>query len=206
MVVIPFLIPLVNLVKRKIALPWFKEAQHEVLDLLRDAGFSRSPYKGTPLDHHRITLFRYQRFCWKRWPFFDAFLVPKLRSNHLTQKMDVVFRCPDTGESVEGIAGRAFRTGDTVSVVGLPDASSGDISESDIQEYADSTFVSADWVRENQPHARSYMGIPIRIGGRISWVLVVDSREANSEVALNRIAKRYSILFNPFMRFLENMP
>lgn len=133
-------------------------------------------------------------------------MVPRLRSGDFTQKVTSYFRCPDKGDDVEGIAGRAYRTGSSVVVTGLPDVSNDAASENELRLYADKTFVKVDWLEKHRPHARSLLGIPIRINGEITWVLVIDSRSPNAESALKKIEGRYSHFSTGFVQLLENMP
>jgi len=187
----------------KLAIPWFRKALREALNALQEKGFGAV---GDPLDHHRVTLFKHQRWCWRRVPFLGPFMVPKLRSGHLTQRTGAVFRVPDHAEKVEGIAGMAFRKGKTVIVTGLPDLRDLTATDEDFSIYAEQSSVSVPWLKKHRPHARSYMGIPLKIAGTIRWVLVVDSREPNSRLALERIERRYKGVSMYLLKLLENMP
>jgi len=206
LIVIPFALVLLDWCRTKAQTPWFENAIRKLLDELQEHGFSRSEYDGSPRDHHRLTLFRHRKLCFRRWPFYGGFMVPKLRSGNLTQNVTSYFRCPDKGDDVEGIAGRAYRTGSSVVVTGLPDVSMDTASDDELKLYADKTFVKVDWLRSHRPHARSLLGIPIRINGSIAWVLVIDSRNPKADRALKKIESRYSHFSTGFVQFLENMP
>jgi len=206
LLLLPVLIVAVEWAERRLTIPWFRAALRDALNEMRDKGFDGGQFKGSPLDHHRVTLFRYQYFCWKRFPYFGGFMVPKLRTGHLTQRTKFVFRAPDTPDLIEGIAGQAFRNNEIVVVTGLPDIRSANASDDDIALYAKMTFISKELARRYRPRARAYMGMPVEIGGKPLWTLVVDSQVPDCEKALERIERRYRTVFNHFLKFLENMP
>ena len=100
------------------------------------------------------------------------------------------FRIPDAADRVEGIAGRTWAKKGVVSVGNLPDPHS---SPADEREYATSTYVSITWLRRRRgQQARSLVGIPMEVKGRIWGVLVLDSRDP-TVIGQKTIRAYYSI-------------
>lgn len=147
-------------------------AVHGLLDQVCDHTF-----KNDKFDHEqnrRVTLFKYHKFTWRRWPFFGGWLIPIERSGESTRNTNAIFRAPDDGEKCEGVAGRAWSKRSNVYVSNLPNLRN---SPTDIQykEYAEQSFVSVDKLRRKPPQACSLLGIPIEVGQRRWGVIVVDS-------------------------------
>jgi hypothetical protein len=174
--------------------PWVREAIKKVLDEMHAHAFSG---RNRAEFHDRITLFRYQRWCFRRdrprlSPYGDH-LVPFLRSGFLTQKSSVVFQAPDDGD-FEGIAGFAFSSNVSIKREHLPDVSpSSSPSEEDFRRYAEDTFVKVEWLKKERSTARSLYGIPVRVEGKPWGAIVVDSRQesiANSE----QVVKSYLLV------------
>ena len=146
--------------------------------------------------HHRVTLFKHRRchllgFDMKArgWPL-SGWLVPVARSGHTTQKTNVAFLVPDNTDRAQGIAGRAWAAlNGTAYVTELPDVQSTE-SPSDIEQYAQQTNVSKDWVEKRKPGTRSMMAFTVETPVAIPWgVLVVDSR--NPDLDLVRAKDQY---------------
>lgn len=162
-------------IRRFAGRPTTWKAVHLLLDQFRDRAFPN--ISNDPLDHHRVTLFRYRRWClWplRRWPW-SGWLIPVERSGYLTRRSGSVFRVPDQADDAEGIAGLAYRTGGVIREEDLPDVTQTDDPEL-LRLYASRTGVTEAWVRTNRPKARSYCGIHIEVGGRPWGVIVLDSR------------------------------
>lgn len=196
---------LVDGISSNIATPWVHEAIQEALDDLQQHGFSGPRFKDDPLDHHRLTLFRYRWFCLRRWPPWGGFMVPALRSGHLTKRTNAFFRVPDRADAVEGVVGHTYRMDAKVKVVGLPDMAAEFVSDEDLGLYSRKTFVTPEWIRKNRPKARSFMGISVRIGGKIRWILLVDSHDPDADAVLERIARRYNTTAQHFVKLLEHL-
>jgi hypothetical protein len=145
------------------------------LDEFRDQVFKNE----TPEleQHRRVTLFRHTSVAW-RFPFFCGFLVPVERSGTFTRKTRSTFLAPDDGERCEGVAGRAYGRGRTVSVESLPGLQRLS-SEQDVSRYAELTFMTERRVRgytkKGKLLPRSIVAIPIEVAARPWGVLVFDS-------------------------------
>lgn len=105
------------------------------LDRFRKAVFESVPDK-EPLDNNRVTVFRFQQWCWRIRPWRcwlypwgwnrgpgSGWLIVSHRSGHATQRQATVFLAPDDAHHAEGIAGRAWRGDDALRVSKLPDLS-----------------------------------------------------------------------------------
>lgn len=183
----PPLVGAIQLVRRRYGNPWAWSAIQEWLDAVQEDVF-RDIGPTDPMDHHRVTLFRYRRWLpglrapstWGHW------LVAVARSGHLTRSRIQKFRVPDDGESCEGVAGMAWRCRDWV-FVPEPKQSPIPIPTSDserekIAEYAASTGVTHEWVQKKvngkREMAASYAALKVLLHGKPWGVLVVDSRKA----------------------------
>lgn len=99
----------ISILKRQLSPPWLWQTVHRYLDRLRDDVFIDG--KDDPVDHHRITLFRYSRWLPYPWVWLAAralpwggWLLPVERSGHLTRNTSTYFRAPDRSDRAEGIA------------------------------------------------------------------------------------------------------
>ncbi|MFG0285558.1 MAG: hypothetical protein ACF8R7_14160 [Phycisphaerales bacterium JB039] len=180
----PLLVAAVQWFRRKFGAPWAWEAIQKILDEFRDEVFGQ--VANEPLDHHRVTLFKYKRMVatsaspkqWCDW------LVAVARSGHLTKHCIRRFRAPDDGEHCEGVVGRAWRCRDWV-VVPQPGSSlpvlTRESNATDLATYAKETSVKPAWVRqqlhEGRPLACSYAALVVRLRGHPWGVLVLDSRK-----------------------------
>lgn len=182
-VIVPSLMVLSFLVvpfRRRVGNPWVWDTIKGLLDQIREVAF-RDRAAGSPLHHHRVTLFRHDRFrlAFCKWPW-SGWLVPVERSGHTTRKCKASFKAPDDATMAEGVAGRTWTENQQVSVYDLPDVSD-DSGDRTIKKYAEMGFVSVDWMRKwlkREPVvARAFHGIPIEVRGKVWGVLVLDSRE-----------------------------
>ena len=175
---IPFLILFLGFAKvlrDAIGPPWVWTVVQRVLDQFQELAFAD---RSGPKHHHRVTLFRIARFSkpWRRWPG-RRYLVPVARSGHATMQCSVVFRIPDSADNAEGVAGRTWAERKVVPVSGLP-AITGAVPDEVRHEYARKTWVSRKWLRAwAEPAARSFLGIPVEVGGKPWGVIVLDSRD-----------------------------
>lgn len=179
----PISVAVIQWGRRRFGSPWAWEAIQKLIDEFRNEVFG--DHTDDPLDHHRVTLFKYHKtavgFCdprdWWHW------LIAVARSDHLTKLRIRRFRAPDDAEQCEGVVGRAWRCKGWVLVpkagAALPvltETSSG----ADIEAYAKETGVDAEWVRRQLKHGRplaaSYAALLVRLKGQPWGVLVLDSR------------------------------
>jgi hypothetical protein len=135
--------------------------------------------------NHRVTLFVKSRgFRWG-WPPWHSYLVPAERSGSHDRSSTTRFLCePEKqGRKHEGVAGQTWVQEKIIEVKDLPDLY-GDMDdgarEVAIQEYAKKSWVPVAWVRKriknNGTMARSFVGIPVEIRGRMAGVVILDSR------------------------------
>ncbi|MBX3386461.1 MAG: hypothetical protein KF768_07810 [Phycisphaeraceae bacterium] len=180
----PIAVAVLQGARRKFGNPWAWEAVQKLLDEFRGELFS--DLEKDPLDHHRVTLFKYYRTAvawsdprsWKHW------LVAVARSDHLTKLKIRRFRAPDDGEKCEGVVGHAWRCKGWVIVPsqGTPlPALSKDSPQAELDQYAKETCVDTTWVRcqldRGRPLAASYAALVVLLKGRPWGVLVIDSRK-----------------------------
>jgi hypothetical protein len=176
-VVVPALllaIPIVEAIRHLIGDPRIWRVVSDLLNHFRDLLFPDST--SDQIHAHRVTLFRHKTWhrCARRWPW-SGWLVPVERSGHTTRKTDIAFLAPDDADKVEGVAGMTWSRRSVVYVKDLPDLSHNP-SDSEIEEYAERTWVSEQLVRKRKPHARAFLGIPVEVNNRLWGVIVVDSR------------------------------
>lgn len=203
----PVVVVGVQWARRRFGSPWAWEAIQKILDEFRNEVFGE--FADDPLDHHRVTLFRYRKFSpfisdprdWCRW------LVAVARSGHLTKLRIRRFRAPDDGEQCEGVVGRAWRCSGWVivpkAVQPLPTLNA-DASDDAITAYASETGVDHEWVRrqlqKGRPLAMSYAALLVRLRGEPWGVLVLDSR-CSDRIDVSRLDrfKAYGNLLTPLL-------
>ena len=189
--------------RRAVGPPWVWDAIHSNLDSFRDYAFPDQP--GDMLHEHRVTLFKYVRWHWclRKWPW-SGWLVPVERSGHTTRRTNTAFRAPDDANDAEGVAGVTWASKSALPIHELPDLS-GQPSSEEVADYAKKTFVSQEWVeayiKRGRMLARSFLGIPVEVGGKRWGVLVLDSKREmrNSPRNLNL----YTILSKFLSKLLE---
>lgn len=207
LIIVAVVLVFVRFAKQKISDQWIAPAiREDVLDVLRERAFSDDK-KRDPLHHHRVTLFRYTPWCWRRWWYpSGGWLVPIARSCHTTQHVKSVFRVPDEADNAEGIAGMTWTTQNTVVVQDLPDLNAQGAQDDDFLLYARKTKITERMAKEKKPHARSFMGLPVDVHGRHWGVIVIDSRSPDFErSALKRIALSYAYVTKPLQRYLARL-
>lgn len=146
-------------------------------------------------DRHRVTIFKYQKWCWTRFRQRQilnilklgmrpnsGWLVPILRSGHTGKNTQTVFLAPDIGSSAEGVAGLCWSCDSGVFKTKLPSVTA-ITSEQNKDKYARLTgmprWMIDTYVNENRPMARCLFAFPVRdrIGKR--WgVIVLDSQDS----------------------------
>ena len=195
------ILALIPWVKGKVLPPPVWRAVHSVLDQLRSLAFEDRA-NDDPDHYHRVTLFKVinWRITLASWPFSRC-LVAVERSRDLTRKSSVSFPIPDDGESA-GIAGRTFVMGKSIQVHGLPDVTSRKPKREEIDDYAKKTFVTADWIRMEQPAGRAFLGIVVEVKGSKWGVIVFDSRNPK-EFDMQQVSNVYSRFAKVLGKLLE---
>lgn len=171
--------------------PWLIEKLKFILN-----GYQRGAFAGDdPVlrDRDRVTIFKHTAkvctvrhwsstrllFPWGRNPIFSNYLVPILRSGHISQRSNAAFFASDDLDKVEGVAGRAWAENRPIVLNDLPDLTSKSLAR-DKTSYARSTFTDVGMVEkalgEGKKLPRSIAAIPIESCGRVWGVVVLDSR------------------------------
>ena len=164
--------------QKKMREPWVKPAVRRTLDVMREDAFAS---QSEHLQHYqRVTLFKARWFCWRaclsfRQPF-GIWLVPFSRSGP-NERSAAHFKVSADVDKAEGIAGCAFARDMTMVVENLPNVTKSNIGEKALLQYARLAFVDVEWVRKKRPKSRSLIGLPVRVGGKVWGVLVLDSRD-----------------------------
>ena len=186
---------------RKLGDPWVIEKIQYILNQYQSQVFGKN---GNPQDHDRITIFKYKKYCvlkshWskKKWyrpnqphHFIGSFLVPYLRSGHLSQQTRICFFAPDDSDRSEGIASLAWSKQQAVVQKELPCISKTS-SEQNKQKYAKRTKSPLDmincYIEQEKPLPRSLAAVPLERNNKPWGVLVLDSRtpEGVTEEAIN---------------------
>lgn len=183
----PITVFVVQRLRAKFGNPWGWEAIQKLIDEFRNEVFS--DLSDDPLDHHRVTLFKYHKRVlglslprdWSNW------LIAVARSDHLTKLRIRKFRAPDDGEQCEGVVGRAWRCRGWV-IIPKPGNSLPILTQSSAaterESYANETGVTVKWVEEQLQRGRalapSYAALVVYLKGQPWGVLVLDSRRVGS--------------------------
>ncbi|MBX6966024.1 hypothetical protein [Alcaligenes faecalis] len=173
--------------------PWLVEKIQFILDRYQEGAFNLDGCPpDTPKDHNRVTLFRHQRGFFVKhwsatqwyWPWgrhypFSSFLVPVLRSGHMSKKTAIAFHVSDDSDKTEGIAGKAWACGEALCVTDLPvmDSNSKDRPK---KLYAGKTYCDVrmieDYISRSRNMPCSIVATPVERHGKIWGIVVVDSR------------------------------
>lgn len=169
--------------RRQITDPEDHERLQDFLTHLHKQMFSNEPD-----ERSRITLFRFERFQFKRWPWLPkrgGWLVAIKRSGEMHQDFDKArFQVGVELSDTCGIAGQAWCDIADAVVQDLPDVHTGDPKKKAIKNYAELTHMSVDSVTNLRPRSRSFYGMKIRANKRKWGVVLVDSREPKLDTAL----------------------
>jgi hypothetical protein len=175
--------------------PWLWEKIKFILDEYQGKAFAKDPED--PSDHHRVTLFQHQKNCifvkhwsatsiirpWGKKSPFSNYLVPVLRSGHLSQKSSAVFYVSDASDDCESVAAKAWVTNEVIIKENLPSLNGSSPKARDITTYAKMTYSSKEMVQKyiaiGRPKPRSIAAIPVMVSGSIWGVIVLDSRLPN---------------------------
>jgi len=173
--------------------PWLVEKIQFILDRYQQGAFDLGGLEtDPPKDHNRVTLFRHQKGFFVRhwskkvwfWPWGNHgplcdFLVPVMRSGHMSKKTSIAFFVSDDSDKTEGIAGQAYASGSAVYVANLPEMNSttGSRNKRDYAErtYCDTQMIDS-YISKERPMPRSVVAIPVERHGIIWGVIVLDSR------------------------------
>lgn len=172
--------------------PWLVEQLQFILDRYQIGAFDPDKFPAcVPQDHNRVTLFRRQKGFfirhwtatkWWRWgkhnPFSD-FLIPVLRSGHMSKKSQIAFHISDDSDKTEGVAGRAWASDQVIFEEKLPKVETL-TSEARQKAYARRTGCNLEMIKKRvergDPMPRSIVAIPVRRFGKLWGIIVLDSR------------------------------
>lgn len=191
---------LAKLVRQTIGPPRIWAAIHSLLSDFRNHVFEQ--HDG-PLHYHRATLFKHVGWRWSltSWPH-AGWLKAVERSGHTTRKKVVIFKAPDNADDAEGVAGQTWARNGTIIRRNLPELGD-EPSDRAIGEYGEKSWVSTEWIRKNKPQARSLLGIPVEVKGKLWGVLVLDSRDPVG--VPNEIPKHYRLVARVLGKLLEGV-
>lgn len=175
---------------RRFGDPWALEKIQFILDEYQGKVFAAN---NAPKDHDRVTIFKHQKNCllarhwsaskwympWGDRPAFSNYLVPYLRSGHMSKKSSAIFYAPDGSDKAEGVAAMAWARKQSVVVNDLPEIRS-TTSKRDIDKYSKATKCDKGllerYQKEGRQPPRSIAAIPIERKGELWGVVVLDSR------------------------------
>jgi hypothetical protein len=151
------------------------------LDKVRTAVFDN----GAPHRLHRVTLFQYRKWTWRKswWRF--GWLMPVSRSSYATQSSSTVWAVPD-GRAAEGLAGHCWECNAPKRAFNLPDMCAESRTAADIESYSRRTHCPEKYLRTNAVTARSILAFPVEAKSekrRLWGVLVLDSADPEIDEA-----------------------
>lgn len=175
---------------RKIGDPWVIEKLQFILDEYQDKVFAANK---APKDHDRVTIFKHEKNClfkrhwsstnffipWGNKPIISNYLVPYLRSGHMSKNSSAIFYAPDGSDKAEGVAAMAWAAKRSLVMSSLPEIVSGS-SKREKEKYAKATkcdiALLEKYIKEGRQPPRSIAAIPIECNGSLWGVVVLDSR------------------------------
>lgn len=180
---------------KKYGKPWVWDKIKFILDEYQGKAFFVDVTD--PQDHHRVTLFKCKRSCiftkhwssrnwWRPWgstPVISNYLVPVLRSGHLSQKSSAAFHAPDNSDLAEGVAGWAWAARNSIVIPELPDVNDKKIKMYQKKQYAEGTNSKLEmveyYISKDRHLPRSIAAIPVDVHSKPWGVVVLDSRSVN---------------------------
>lgn len=178
-----------TVLRKTVGEPWVFNCTKEIL-----RGFQREVFQnltgGELANHHRVTLYRYQTWCWMPrgrgpiyWPWgkgywpWNGWLVPIVRAGPETAGVTVF---PAGEENFEGVCGAAYsQQSGTLEKKGLPNITATS-SDADITLYAKDTFMSVDMIKSRikrkRPCARYFLALQVYVQSKKWGVIMIDTR------------------------------
>ncbi|MGO3345772.1 MAG: hypothetical protein ACTIM4_06960 [Marinomonas sp.] len=215
-----FLISIFFTIVKKTKNPWIWEQIQFILDQYQDRVFNH--ISDDPRDHNRVTLFQVKKRCFlkKHWsskktlrpsgkhPRFSSYLVPVLRSGHLSKKTNALFYVSDKSDECEGIAGQAWGKGGTTVATDLPELKydkNNTPSRRSINNYARATYSDLklvdQYIENKRITPRSIAAIPVEVNGEPWGVVVLDSRRPHG--VTDNSVQNYTLTVSMIGRLLE---
>ncbi|WP_448565970.1 hypothetical protein [Thalassotalea ganghwensis] len=197
------------------------EALQVQIDELQSIAFANLQQDSN--DSHRVTLFKYKKWCWRRfnWNLYSCFksiiegkgpstgwLVPVLRSGHLSKNTKTVFHVPDEGRNAEGVAGQCWASDYSVHVENLPSLSSASNSENR-RKYSTRTNIPLvlvnSYIEDGKELSRSLMAIPVRTASGNRWGVVVLDSQNRTGIDKVETEKAFRTIINTLGVLLEDL-
>lgn len=180
------LLTVVNGIFRALPDPWIWSILRQILNQIQKVAYQ--DFVGQLNNHHRVTLFKHKKWRWviKKvgqkyfWPW-SGWLVPVLRSGHVSQKSKACFLASKDDINPQGVVGQSWGSNAITVASELPGLSSVS-GDAQITKYTTRTFADFEHVKsqckqgKNLP--RSIGAVPIVVKGDIWGVLVLDSQNA----------------------------
>lgn len=200
--------------------PWIWDQIQFILDQYQDRVFNH--FSDDPPDHNRVTLFQVKKRCFlkKHWssehslrpsgkhPCFSNYLVPVMRSGHISKKTSAIFYVSDKSDECEGIAGQAWGKGGTTVATDLPELkldNNGIPTKRSANSYAKATFSDLklvdQYVKNKRITPRSIAAIPVEVNGELWGVVVLDSRRPHG--VTDDSVQNYTLTVSMIGRLLE---
>lgn len=182
---------LATAILKRMADPWVVEKLQFILDEYQDKVFKNL---NVPKDHNRVTLFKYQenlffRRHWQEsatgWSLFKTrrwrgnYLVPYMRSGHLTLKTKTLFFIDNENSTkTQGVAGVAWSSKQVFILPDLPEIKPTTANRTK-ESYAKVTKSSVRFLEryldEEKTPPRSMAAVPVECNGKLWGVIVLDS-------------------------------
>jgi len=203
--------------------PWVLDKIQFILDGYRSKCFAQFDGNRDPHDNHRVTLFKLERRLNPNWkikclfknerPLICKYLVPMLRSGHMSQNSDARFYVCDQSAENEGLAGLAWSMNSHIVKDQLPDLTSlysgrrvaRQISDPLVAGYSAETNCSIEminsYVTRKRHLPRAIGATTVMVRDKLWGVLVVDSRRPDG-VSLDSISN-YTLTVSVIGELLE---
>lgn len=197
------------------------ETLQSMVDKLQEIAFSE--LSNEPNDSHRVTLFKYKKWCWTRfgwsldnwisafkngWAPWSGWLVPVLRSGHTDKATKTVFLAPGNGRDAEGVAGMCWRSDSVIKSGQLPNIAKH--SKDRIKrQYAKNSYMPFWMVGKYADNGRSLaldiVSYPVLSVSTKRWgVIVFDSQQQNG-IKKEQIHTAYQAIIEPIGVLVEGV-
>lgn len=179
-------------IMKRMADPWVVEKLQFILDEYQDRVFKNL---NVPKDHNRVTLFKFKKnlffrrhwlesevstwFPFKTRRFCGDYLVPYMRSGHLTLNTKTIFYIDsENSAKSQGVAGLAWSQRGVVILPDLPEITSNTKTKAR-ENYATVTKSSVRFLErylaEGRIPSRAMAAMPVECNGKLWGVIVLDS-------------------------------
>lgn len=199
-------------------------AVQALLDKVRDCVFPDSADAHEA--EHRVTLFRWRRFCWgaRRYPSIAAmwsprlwthapwtgWLEPYLRSGVMGKGVaGSIFLAPKRhSQEADGMAGRAWSLSKVVTVTKLPAITSAS-SSAQVKKYSERTFTSTgfiqNYLKRGRALPRSLVGFRVETSAGEPWgSIVIDSVDPDA-ISEEQVVLALELVQKPLAILLEGL-